>query len=128
MNADRIIDIHTHVQPPEVINDRKPFVASEPDFKTLYENPEYRLTGSAEVLEQMDECGVDASAILGFAWRNPELLRKHNDIIITDAAASGNRLIGLTCIYPFANGNSAADEAGRTLDAGAAGIGEVGLY
>jgi len=122
----KIIDIHTHVQPSEVISDRRPFVETEPDFKLLYENPKYRLTSSIDVLTQMDDCGVDASVILGFAWRNPDLLREHNDTILSDSAASDGRLFGFTCIYPFAS--DAATEAERCLEAGASGIGEVGLY
>lgn len=122
----RIIDIHTHVQPASVINDRGPYVETEPDFKILYENPSYKLSNSSEVLSQMDHCGVDASVILGFAWRNPELLRSHNDIILNDSAKSVGRLFGFTCVYPFDPG--AAVEAERCLDEGAGGIGEVGLY
>ena len=60
-----IIDIHTHVQPASVIADRRPYVEAEPDFRTLYENPKYTLSGSADVLAQMKKCGVDSSVILG---------------------------------------------------------------
>lgn len=122
----RIIDIHTHVQPAAVITDRRPFVKTEPDFRILYENPKYMLSDSNDVLAQMDECSVDVSVILGFAWRDPALLRDHNDMILTDCAESDGRLYGLTCVYPFASDSAA--EADRCLNLGAAGIGEVGLY
>ncbi len=124
----KIIDFHSHVQPAGVVTDRRPFLETEPDFRILYDNPEYRLSGSADVIRQMDDCGVDASVILGFAWRNEKLLREHNDMILTDSAASNGRLYGFTCIYPFARNNAAGKEAERCFDAGASGIGEVGLY
>ena len=76
----------------------------------------------------MDSRGVDAAVILGFAWRSAGLLREHNDMILSDSASSGGRLLGFPCIYPFAPSGDAAAEASRCLDAGAAGIGEVGLY
>ncbi len=124
----RIIDIHTHVQPAEVAANRGRFLPGEPDFRLLYENPKYRLTGSADVLQAMAETGVDASVILGFAWRDPELLRRHNDMILADAAVSNGRLHGFTCVYPFAEKGTAGAEAMRCLQSGAAGIGEIGLY
>ncbi|MDC7225606.1 MAG: amidohydrolase family protein [Spirochaetales bacterium] len=124
----RIIDIHTHVQPATVIADRRPFVETEPDFKTLYENPKYTLSSSRDVLKHMEQCGVEASVILGFAWRDPKLLAMHNDMILADCRKQHPGLYGFTCIYPFAPGRGAADEAERCLDAGASGIGEVGLY
>ena len=73
----RIIDIHSHVQPSEVIADRRPFLKNEPDFRILYENPKYTLSSSRDVLKHMDNCRVDSSVILGFAWREPVLLQKH---------------------------------------------------
>ena len=124
----KIIDFHSHVQPAGVIADRRPFLETEPDFRILYEDPESRLSGSNDVLGHMDKHGVAASVILGFAWRDEKLLREHNDMILTESAASGGKLYGFTCIYPFAGKNAAAREADRCFDAGAAGLGEVGLY
>ena len=116
------------MQPAKVKACRGPFLDTEPDFRILYENPKYNLSDSADVLKQMDDCGVEASVILGFAWRDPELLREHNDGILADCESNPGRLYGFTCVYPFAPGGAAGEEAARCLDAGAAGIGEVGLY
>ena len=49
-------------------------------------------------------------------------------MIIEDCEASGGRLYGFTCVYPFAEDRAAGAEARRCLDRGASGIGEVGLY
>ncbi len=124
----RIIDIHTHVQPPGVIVDRRRYLDSEPDFKILYENPKYLLSSSRDVLGYMDDCGVSSSVILGFAWRDTGLLKEHNDMILQDSSAGNGRFYGFCCIYPFAEGMTAAAEAERCFNEGAAGIGEVGLY
>ena len=62
----------------------------------------------------------------GLHGETPQLLRIHNDTILNDSVASRGRLSGFTCVYPFVPG--AAAEADRCLKAGAAGIGEIGLY
>jgi len=122
----RVIDIHTHIQPGSVIEDRKPFVVTEPDFKILYEDPASRLAGSEDVLETMAGNEIDSAVILGFAWRHTETLRMHNDEILKASDDNPGRLLGFTCVYPFASDPGA--EAERCFRLGAAGIGEVGLY
>ena len=122
----RIIDMHTHIHHDAVIEDRAPFLETEPDFKLLYGDPKSSVSSSKGVIEQMDECGVSASVILGFAWRDHSFLVKHNDRIIADAASSEGRLFGFPCIYPFST--HAGEETERCLKSGAAGIGEIGVY
>ena len=122
----RIIDIHTHIWPDDVISGRNSYFESEPDFRLLYENPKSVMSDGAGITGHMNENGVDISVILGFAWRNRALLKNHNDIILREASLSGGRFLGFTCVYPFSG--AAADEAERCLKAGAAGIGEVGVY
>ena len=121
-----IIDIHAHVQPAAVISDRRLFVGSEPDFRLLYENPKYRLSSSEDVLLYMKRDGISSAVILGFAWRDEKLLKSHNDMILSDARKSDGKLTAFTCIYPFSGSSEA--EARRCFKAGAAGLGEIGLY
>ncbi|MBI9108155.1 MAG: amidohydrolase [Spirochaetales bacterium] len=121
----RIIDIHTHIQPAAVLADRIPFVENEPDFRIIYKDPASRIAGSGDVLTSMGNI-VDAAVILGFAWRNPETLKAHNDEILSAAADNPGRLYGFCCVYPFAPDPSA--EVLRCFKAGASGLGEVGLY
>jgi hypothetical protein len=122
----RIIDIHTHIQPEAVLSNRSSFVETEPDFKIIYEDPASRISGSRDVISSMDKNKVDTAVILGFAWRNQDTLRSHNDEILKSASNSDSRLLGFCCIYPFSRDSSV--EAERCFKEGAAGIGEVGLY
>ncbi len=122
----RIIDFHTHIQPAAVILDRTPYVGTEPDFSLLYSDPATKLSGPEDNLVMMDKYGISSSVILGFAWRNEHTLQLHNDAIIEAVKKYPGRFHGLCCVYPFSA--YTASEAVRCLAAGAAGIGEIGLY
>ena len=77
-----IIDFHTHIFPSEICRNRERFFPSEPAFKLLYQSSKSRLIGAVELLDTMDENGVDKSVIFGFPWKNPETFKIHNDYII----------------------------------------------
>ena len=54
-----IIDFHTHIFPSFFRNQRDLFFQEEPSFETLYRSPKSRLVGKEELLQNMDEEGVD---------------------------------------------------------------------
>lgn len=64
------IDVHVHIFPPEIRENREKFFAGEPDFELLYAPPKSRLVGVEELLTTMAEDGVDKSVVFGFPWRD----------------------------------------------------------
>ncbi|MFP5212498.1 MAG: amidohydrolase family protein [Acidobacteriota bacterium] len=120
------IDAHTHIFPPEIVRDRSRYFHEEPAFRLLYDSPKSRLVTAEELIQAMDENGVDRSVTFGFPWRNGDLAARHNDYVLESAARLGPRLIPLGCFDPLSP--SGAKEASRCLEGGAAGLGELALY
>jgi hypothetical protein len=77
-----IIDFHTHITPPYVIQNREEYLTRDIWFEELYGNPEARLVTADELIAEMDRSGVQRSVTFGFGWRDPGLLRESNDYII----------------------------------------------
>ena len=121
-----IIDFHTHIFPPAIRENREAYFPSEPAFKLLYDNPGAKLIGAAEIVDTMDQEGVDKSVVFGFPWQNSQTVSKHNDYILEAVARYPARLIGLCCLDPFSRG--AVAETERCLNAGIAGLGELAFY
>jgi hypothetical protein len=120
-----IVDVHTHVFAPEVIEGRERILALEPTFGELYGSPKAKLASVDELLRSMDEAGIDVSVALGFAWRDLDLCRRHNDYLLDASAQSGGRIVTF-CTLPLAAGADAVVvEAERCAAAGARGFGEL---
>ena len=121
-----IIDFHTHIFPPFFSNERDRFFPEEPAFQQLYSSPGSRLAGREDLLRNMDEEGIDSSVVFGFPWENAEYYRRHNDYIIESVKQHPDRLIGFCCFSPLSS--CGLKEAGRCLEAGLSGVGELALY
>jgi predicted TIM-barrel fold metal-dependent hydrolase len=121
-----IIDFHTHLFPASIRTARERFFHGEPAFRLLYDSPKSRMVGVDELIAAMDEDGVDRSVVFGFPWRSLEKARLNNDYILEAVARYPERLAGLCCLDPGAEGATA--EVARCLDAGLAGIGELAFY
>ena len=121
-----IIDVHTHIFPPEICQSREKFFPSESAFKLLYQSPKARLTGGQELISAMDANGVDRAVVFGFPWTNIELSKTHNDYIMETVLKYPDRLTGLGCFDPASPG--ATSEAERCLSGGLCGIGELAFY
>lgn len=121
-----IIDFHTHIFPQEVRDNRAAYFSSEPAFKLLYASPDAKLVGAAEIVDTMDQEGVDKSVVFGFPWQNPQTVTEHNNYILEAITRYPDRLIGFCCLDPF--GRNAPAETERCLQAGFAGLGELAFY
>lgn len=122
-----IIDAHTHICPPDIRQNREKFVSdSEPAFSSIYKDPKARLAGAAELVQTLDEEGVDKAVAFGFPWGNEDTARLHNDYIIESQERFPDRIIGLGCFDPRMPW--AEKEAVRCLDRGLKGLGELALY
>ncbi len=120
------IDFHTHIFPPEIRNNRERYFNAEPEFTLLYNSPKSRISGAMEILDVMDEQGIDFSVVFGFPWRNPDLYKMHNDYVMEAVKRFPDRLAGFGCFSLLDAG--AAAEAERCIAAGLAGIGELAFY
>ena len=121
-----IIDIHTHVFPAHVRQNRDQYFAAEPAFKLLYDSPKSELIGATKLLKAMDEYGVDKSIIFGFPWSNSDTYQFHNDYIMEAVLKHPDRFLGLGCFDPADEQSFVETE--RCLDGGLSGIGELAFY
>jgi predicted TIM-barrel fold metal-dependent hydrolase len=118
-----IIDVHTHIFPPEVSERRAEYVKRDATFAEMYANPRADIATVDDLLASMDEAAVNTSVALGFAWGDAETVSAHNDYLLEAAAHSGGRIV------PFCNVNmadpGAAEEVGRCAARHARGLGEL---
>jgi uncharacterized protein len=121
-----IIDIHSHIFPPAVQDQRHTFFDNEPAFKLLYDSPKSKMVSADQMVAMMDEQGVDKTVVFGFPWRTADTFKRHNDYIIEAVQRHPDRLLGFCCMDPLHD--QAAAEVARCLSAGLAGVGELAFY
>ena len=121
-----IIDAHVHICPPEIRQDRSPFLEGEPEFAAIYKDPGAKLIGARELISTMDEQGVDKSIVFGFPWRKKENFSLNNDYVLEASNRFPDRLIPFCCLFP--EHPETGEEIGRCLSRGARGIGELAFY
>lgn len=119
-----MVDFHTHIFPPEVQQRRQDYLRRDATFAEMYADPSARIATADELLESMEQAGIDKSVVLGFAWRDPDLCQQHNDYLLESAARSNGRLVPFCTVQPAA-GEAALVEAARCAKVGARGLGEL---
>ena len=122
-----VVDFHTHIFPPEVIDRRQDLAARDPVFAPLYANPDSRMATAEELVEAMDEEGVDKAVVFGFPWADAGLSRTANAYLLDAKERYPDRVL------PFytpslAGGKQTVRRAGVALGKGMHGIGEVAFY
>jgi len=121
-----IIDFHVHTFPAEIRDHRDHFFEGEPEFKLLYESPKSRLVSAENIIDMMDEQGIDMSVVFGFPWRTPDTCRRNNDYVLAAVAKYPDRLRGFCCVDSL--NPEAVEEVDRCLAAGLSGVGELAFY
>ncbi|MEJ5301170.1 MAG: amidohydrolase family protein [Thermodesulforhabdaceae bacterium] len=121
-----IIDVHTHIFPDQVIANRNDYRNSEPAFDLLYGHPKAKMSTGKELIDAMDEAGIDRSVVFGFPWIDRNLTMKHNDYVLEWANRYPDRLIPLVCVLPTEDWS--VREVERCMKAGAKGAGELAVY
>lgn len=116
-----IVDVHTHIFPPRMIEDRAHLAVTDAAFGALYGNPKARMATAEDLLASMDAAGVDVAVASGFWWRGVEHAREHRAYLLDAAARSGGRILAFVPIAAEEPA-SALDEA---VEAGARGLGEL---
>jgi len=121
-----IIDIHVHICPPEIRQNRTPYLDGEPEFAAIYKDPRAKLLGASELVSAMDEQGVDKSVVFGFPWRKKENFLLNNNYVLEAAKRFPDRLIPFCCMFP--EHPETKNEIERCLAQGVRGIGELAFY
>jgi hypothetical protein len=121
-----IIDSHTHIFPPEVIANRERYLQADGGFAELYSDPSSRIATAENLIDSMDNSGVDMSIVCGFNWERQELCAVSNDYILDAIGRYPSRLIGLATLRPEA-GDAALYDFERCVSGGVRGIGEMRL-
>jgi predicted TIM-barrel fold metal-dependent hydrolase len=119
-----IIDFHTHITAPEIIDRRDEYLVRDAWFRDLYANPKARLSSAEDLIAAMDRDAVDQAVVFGFGWRDMDLCRRDNDYVIESVARYPERLIGFAIVNPQ-SGGEAVREIERCAAAGLAGVGEL---
>ncbi len=122
-----IVDFHTHIFPPEVIERRSDFSKKHPPFAHIYENPSARMVTAEGLIDALDEEGVDKAVVFGFPWTDSGLSRMANDYLLDAKTRYPERIV------PFytpslTRGRQTVQRAVSTLKKGMQGIGEVAFY
>lgn len=121
-----IIDAHTHIFPPEVVENRERFLQGEPAFASIYSDPKAPMVTAEGLIRAMDAEQVDLSWALGFPWVKEANARLHNEYLAAVVKEYPERLRGLGCVHPVAAW--AQVEASRCLGMGLHGLGEIAFY
>ncbi len=119
-----IVDFHTHIFPPEIVQHRESFLHQDPFFSMLYSRPKSRLATAEDLIASMDEAGVDVSVALNIGWARPELCRRNNDYIMEAQARYPQRIVGFGNLPPGSLDDSVL-EAERCATGGLRGLGEL---
>ena len=122
--AELIIDAHTHIFPPDVIERRETFAKRDSSFDFIYGNPKARMVTYEVLVEEMDTAGVDRSIVCGFPWRSLDMCRRHNTYMMEAVLAHPERFVGLATVNPVA-GKACDTELERCFSAGLKGVGEI---
>jgi predicted TIM-barrel fold metal-dependent hydrolase len=125
--GDMIVDFHTHIFPPDVIERRQDYADRDPAFAHIYGNPSARMVDAEGLVEAMGEEGVDKAVVFGFPWADAGISRIANDYLLDAKARYADRIV------PFytpslAGGKETVRRAARALEKGMQGIGEVAFY
>ena len=119
-----IIDSHTHIFSPEVIEARGRLCSSDRCFGLLYSSPGARLCTAEDLIRSMDEQGIDLSIVQNIGWSSHEMCLRSNDYILESIARYPGRLSGFCAVQPL-EGARALEELERCSRGGMAGVGEL---
>ena len=119
-----IIDFHTHVFPPRLVEERGAYSKRDGTLAALFADPNAPMATAEDLISAMDESGVDAAVIMGVGWTDRGIAREANDYLLESAARYSGRLVPFCSVNP-AWGEDALSEIDRCAASGARGVGEL---
>ncbi len=94
-----IIDIHTHIFPPEFVRDRAKLARIDSQFADIYGNESALMATEQDLLDSMEKAGVDVSVAVGFWWEEESIAAEHAAYLaeVSQASTDGDlsRIISL---------------------------------
>lgn len=118
-----VIDAHVHIFPPDINAAREDYRTRDSWFGMLYERPTYLLASPDDLIASMDAAGIETSIACGFPWADPGICREHTEWMAEARRQHPGRIEFLAIVVP--HDPSAAGDAERAFDLGAAGVGEL---
>ncbi len=83
-----IIDIHTHIFPPEFIRNRAKLVRIDSQFADIYDDKAALMATDQDLLDSMEIAGVDVSVAAGFWWEDESIAQDHAEYLAEVSRAS----------------------------------------
>ncbi|MGH2610887.1 MAG: amidohydrolase family protein, partial [Tepidiformaceae bacterium] len=118
-----LIDGHTHIFAPGQIARRAELCARDATFAEMYADPGAKMADAPALLAALDDAGIDAAVVAGFAFSAERDVAEQNEYILAAAAESQGRLLPLATVnLALPRPIRAAD---RMLVHGALGFGEM---
>ena len=125
-NGMAVLDAHTHIFPPEVINRRDEIAARDSRFSLLYRDRRARMADGRDLAAYMDSEGVDMAVATCFPFRDAGLIRLVNDYVL-ECARLDARILPFVVVDTH-DEKAAVSEAERGFQKGARGVGEIAYY
>ena len=117
------IDFHVHVTPPDIIKDWKSIAQREEYFKLISESPVNKFATAEDIVEELENSGVDKAVVFGFAFKDMGLCRYVNDYVAEAIKKYPDKLIGYISVMPTSR--ELEQEIDRCMGMGLEGIGEI---
>jgi len=118
-----MIDFHTHIFSPYTRGHRDQVARKDPLFSHMHADTKAQMIGVEELLQAMEESGVEASVVCGFPWGEEEQVRRENAYLLECRQENPDRIIPFISLPNDAK--AAGEELKRCVDAGAQGVGEL---
>jgi predicted TIM-barrel fold metal-dependent hydrolase len=128
----RVIDAHVHLYPPEAGREPTAWAAAhdEAHWAALCtrrrgdSRPVQGFPTAAELLREMDACGVERAVLLGWYWEHHATCVTQNRFYTECVRAHPDRLSAFATLHP-AGGPAALEEVRRARSEGLIGLGEL---
>ncbi|CAD7844128.1 MAG: hypothetical protein [Olavius algarvensis Delta 4 endosymbiont] len=121
-----IIDVHVHIFPRRIRENKATYFQYEPAFELLYGSDASNMASTEDVLAMLDEQGVDKAVVCGFPWANMSTCKLNNDYVLNAVTKHPDRLAAMGCFDPLTTHYE--QEVERCANAGASGMGELAFY
>ncbi len=118
-----VLDAHTHMFPPEIIEARERIAIRDRGFSMIYSRLNARMVDKEGIRSYLDDENVDMAVVTGFPFEDGGLISAANDYLL-EMAALDPRIIPFIAV-DRRNEGTAMREVERCIESGARGVGEL---